>query len=80
MTARPARGKVLYAPGDFAPVTGIYGAIHSEHRPEHQVIAVRGERFPTCRKCHSAVRFYVVQRVSHMTHDMDLAGPAFTIG
>src|SRR5437762_13270955 len=41
MAARPVRGKKLYAPGDFAPVTGIYAVLHSEHRPEHPVIAIR---------------------------------------
>ena len=80
MAARPARGKTLYAPGDFAPVTGIYAVVHSAHRPEHRVVAIRGEHFPPCRQCSGNVRFYVIERVSHMTHDMDLAGPSSTIG
>jgi hypothetical protein len=77
--ARPARKRV-YAPGDFVPRSGIYVARHEQHRADHQVVAIRGEIFPACRVCGASVRFHLFHDASHMLHDMDFAGPDFTIG
>jgi hypothetical protein len=77
--ARAARGRT-YMPGEFVPRTGIYVAAHAQHRPDHQVTAIRGEVFPVCRQCGTDVRFHLVHDASHMLHDMDFAGPDFTIG
>jgi len=64
-----------YKPGQTVPATGIYAVVHDLHRPEHEVVAIRGEEFPPCRICRDEVRFYVANQVPHMMHDFDLAGP-----
>jgi len=64
-----------YKPGEIVPTSGIYTAVHIDHRPPHDVIAVCGEDFPTCRFCKTAVRFHAARLLPHMTHDFDLAGP-----
>ncbi len=64
-----------YTPGEMVPISGIYTAVHTEHRPPHEVVAIRGEEFPACRVCKSEVRFHVAHILPHMTHDFDLTGP-----
>ena len=46
-----------YQPGDFVPRSGIYFALHSEHRVVHQVTLIEGEAFPQCRICGERVSF-----------------------
>jgi hypothetical protein len=70
----------LYKPGELAPVTGIYRVIHGRgHRPEHTAIVLRGEVLPPCRTCGVDVSFRVDRQSSHITHDMDFAGPTSLI-
>jgi len=64
-----------YKPGQIVPVSGVFTAVHGEHRAQHEVVAIRGEEFPSCRICKDEVRFHVVRPVPHMTHDFDLTGP-----
>ena len=66
-----------YKPGQLVPISGIYNVVHIGHRPDHEVIAIRGEEFPPCRVCRADVTFYPIEAVTHMTHDFDLAGPCF---
>jgi len=68
-----------YRPGTLVPVSGMYSVVHQQHRAPHEVIAIRGEEFPSCRICANKVRFYVVQVAAHMTHDFDLAGLPFDV-
>jgi hypothetical protein len=68
--------KRLYHPGERAPVSGKYKAIHVQHRPSHVVLLIRGEELPTCRSCKAGIRFVLVEAVSHAMHDMDFAGAA----
>jgi hypothetical protein len=64
-----------YQPGDKVPTSGVYTAVHPEHRIPHDVVAIQGEEFPVCRTCGQAVRFQVAYLLPHMTHDFDLSGP-----
>ena len=64
-----------YRPGQIVPISGIYTAVHESHRPQHEVVAIRGEEFPACRLCKEEVRFHVAAPVPHMMHDFDLTGP-----
>lgn len=64
-----------YKPGEIVPASGVYTAVHVEHRSRHEVIAVQGEEFPACRFCKMDVRFQATRLLPHMTHDFDLAGP-----
>lgn len=64
-----------YKPGQAVPASGIYTAVHGPHRPQHEVVAIRGEEFPPCRVCKDEVHFYIARSIPHMTHDFDLTGP-----
>jgi hypothetical protein len=65
-----------YKSGQMVPISGIYTVVHIAHRPDHDVVAIRGEEFPACRVCRNNVTFYATHPITHMTHDFDLAGPA----
>ena len=71
----PEENRQAYKPGDMVPISGIYTAVHCEHRSEHEVVAIQGEQFPECRFCKDEVRFHVTRLVPHMMHDFDLTGP-----
>lgn len=79
MSTASLRYSPHYAPGHLVPISGIYIVVHDGHRAEHEVLAIRGEEFPSCRVCKENVRFYVGQPIPHMTHDFDLAGPRFSV-
>lgn len=75
MATELRRDTRAYKPGQMVPISGIYTVVHVAHRPDHPVVAIRGEEFPACRVCKADVAFYPNQPVTHITHDFDLAGP-----
>jgi CheY-like chemotaxis protein len=50
-------GSETYKPGNIVPESGIYIVTHKKHRPRHQNLLLRGQKFPRCRTCGEAVRF-----------------------
>ena len=55
----------VYKPGDIVPSSGIYRVVHDpNHAAEHEVTAVKGERFPPCNHCGHHPRF-TLQRAAH---------------
>ncbi len=46
-----------FKPGDVAVETGVYRVSHAQHRLPHEVVILRGDRFPRCAKCTGAVIF-----------------------
>jgi hypothetical protein len=62
--------------GQKVPITGIYTATHYQHRMPHEVFAVEGEQFPTCRKCGVRTRFVLAQAAAHIEADRDFAKAA----
>ncbi len=79
MATEPRRDAHNYKPGQLVPISGVYTVVHIAHRQDHEVVAIRGEEFPSCRVCRSNVTFYPTRPITHMTHDFDLAGPCFQI-
>jgi CheY-like chemotaxis protein len=61
----PRESHRKYRPGEIAPFTGVYRVLHLRHRPPHEVILTKGQKFPRCRKCGDAVRFATEQLVDH---------------
>lgn len=51
-------------PGALCSQSGIYQAIHLEHRETHNVLLRVGDTFPRCRGCGEAVRFRLLKQVS----------------
>jgi len=48
----------IFSPGDRAPFSGLYVAIHhNKHIEEHLVTVLRGDRFPLCLGCSDRIRF-----------------------
>jgi hypothetical protein len=47
--------------GSVVPYSGIYRVVHENHRLPHEVILIRGDAFPRCAKCDSAVTFELIQ-------------------
>jgi hypothetical protein len=56
--------KVGHKPGQRVPESGIYRVEHGPHRLMHSATLVANNRFPLCRTCGRAVRFYLVRPVS----------------
>ncbi len=44
-------------PGDVCTRTGVFRVMHYQHRVPHDVVVYFGDRFPTCHKCGTRVRF-----------------------
>ena len=63
----------------MVPISGLYSVVHQNHRADHEVLAIRGDEFPSCRVCKEEVRFMIAAVVPHMTHDFDLAGPRLLV-
>ena len=60
---------MLYMPGDSVFITGAYEALHSGHRPPHQIWLLANEKFPKCKECGSGVIFKFVRRATEPTCD-----------
>jgi hypothetical protein len=46
--------------GSAVTETGIYRVIHVAHRLPHEVVCLKGDRFPRCAKCNDSFLFYLV--------------------
>jgi hypothetical protein len=71
-----------FKPGDVAVETGVYRVSHAQHRLPHEVVVLRGDRFPRCAKCTGAVNFelfysapFVVSSYKHALPVLDDDGP-----
>jgi len=53
-----------FATDAVAPRTGVYRVIHDAHRLPHEVVILKGERFPRCGRCSEAVRFTLIRPVA----------------
>lgn len=65
-----------FRPGDKVPTTGIYTAVHYQHRLPHEVFAVAGEQFPECKRCGARASFILLKAVTYIQADQDFAGSA----
>ena len=46
---------MLYIPGEYICITGVYDVLHSGHRAPRQVWLFANQKFPRCRQCESGV-------------------------
>ena len=56
-----------YKTGEEIPVSGIYHVTHSAHRLPHEVMLLRGEKFPKCQACSDAVAFRLLRAAKEIT-------------
>jgi hypothetical protein len=64
--------------GEIVPQSGIYRITHDPaHMEAHEVTAIKGRRFPTCRHC-KGVRFELERAARHVDEleDMGSGAPA----
>jgi hypothetical protein len=56
-----------YKPGEIVPQSGIYTITHDPAHTgmPHEVTAIKGRRFPTCRHC-KGVRFELARAAKHV--------------
>ncbi len=66
-------------PGFRVPYSGTYKVIHTRHRGDHFVTAIKGERFPYCRKCRDRVEFVLWAEADYVAHDWDFSGPSLEL-
>lgn len=57
--------------GERVPYSGIYRALHDNHRLSHEVTLLAGQVFPRCNKCGLSVHFELVQEAPAAIHDRD---------
>jgi hypothetical protein len=62
---------MLYKPGDAAPDSGLYEAIHHSHRAPHTISVTAGAHFPDCNICDGDVRFRFVRAAAPIEFDED---------
>ena len=69
---RSNHDRVFFAAGQIIPESGIYEVLHEQdHRPRHESVLVKGDRFPFCESCNERVRFRVVRTAPYIFHDPD---------
>jgi hypothetical protein len=64
---------VLYKTDAVIPESGIYRVTHADHRLPHEVTLLKGERFPKCQKCSSAVAFELLRSLKYGSAVKDFA-------
>lgn len=69
---RPNNDRTFFMAGQVIPESGIYEVIHEgDHRPRHDSVLVKGDRFPFCETCNERVRFRVLRTAPYIFHDPD---------
>lgn len=56
---------------EFIPQSGIYLAVHGDHRLSHEVTLLAGGRFPRCKKCGERVTFALIKAAPAGIADRD---------
>jgi hypothetical protein len=59
--------KIRYRTGLDIPISGIYLVRHKEHRLPHEVTLLKGEKFPPCAECQTAVQFELLMGITDMS-------------
>ena len=56
-----------YRPGQIVPQSGIYTITHDPmHAVPHEVTAIKGRQFPTCRRC-KGITFKLTHAAKHVS-------------
>jgi hypothetical protein len=66
-----SQAEQVYNAGDEVPETGVYTVRHYLHRENHSATIFKGERFPSCIHCGTAVRFVLARRATRILEDAD---------
>jgi hypothetical protein len=67
------RDNSWFQPGMTVPRSGLYQVHHDAHRQAHAVMAVAGNKFPSCRHCGDRVQFAPLFAGEPIETDHDLA-------
>lgn len=61
----------VFRVGDPIPTSGIYRAVHGDHRLAHDITLLSGDVFPRCSKCGETVIFELLAAAPAGLHDSD---------
>jgi hypothetical protein len=56
-----------YKTGEEIPASGVYCVTHLAHRLPHEVMLLKGEKFPRCQRCSDTVSFKLLQAAKEST-------------
>ena len=60
-----------FQPGETVPKSGVYTVLHYQHRLQHPATIFKGDRFPQCTRCGTAVRFVLARSAALISEDID---------
>jgi len=60
-----------FQPGETVPESGVYTVLHYQHRQQHPATIFKGDRFPRCTRCGTAVRFELARSAALISEDGD---------
>jgi hypothetical protein len=66
-----SRAERVFEPGESVPESGVYTVVHEGHRQQHSATIFKGDRFPGCAHCGTAVRFVLSRPAALITEDDD---------
>jgi hypothetical protein len=66
-----SQAEQVYKAGDEVPESGVYTVRHHLHRENHSATVFKGELFPRCVHCGTAVRFVLARRATRILEDAD---------
>lgn len=64
-----ASAQESYKPGDKVARSGVYTVLHDNHGMSYKATLLRGETFPSCKKCGMKVRFAIFHTAVHTRDD-----------
>jgi YjzC-like protein len=66
-----SQAEQVFKPGEEVPASGVYTVRHNLHRDNHSATIFKGERFPACARCGTAVRFVLLRRAATIAEESD---------
>ena len=63
----------ILRPNDVVSNSGVYRVRHQDHRADHVVTAIKGERLPPCRTCGSNVSFELIKAAEYIVEESDFS-------
>ena len=66
-----SKAEQAFQAGEEVPESGVYAVTHDHHRQKHFATVFKGDRFPACAQCGTAVRFVLSRSARLISEDTD---------